>query len=120
MLPAQPQDDAFYKGQSFVQHDKEVAYRALKALLSLMEEVMQIRLVPPEGMDHWLEHQAGGQLRPAALWGVYEQVSATSHEPLARAWQRFLSIEWGSMSEYGQPYFARYPASAPMNRQDAR
>ena len=118
-LPPQPQDDAFYEGHCVVQHDTDVAYSALKALLSLIEEVTQTRLAPPEGMDHWLKHQAEGQVRPAELWGVYEQISSTAHEPLARAWQRLISIDWTTMYEYGQAYFALYPATAPINRQEA-
>lgn len=103
-LPELPSGTDFQNGHGYIQHDYAAARTALNAVLDLIEE--------KTGAHNWIsDTRTKGPVEAHPSW-VYRLISDYDDNALSRAWLRFVCIDWATMREYGQRYYAAHPAEA--------
>ncbi len=96
---------SFVSGEhGYIQHDYDVAHRALNALLDLIEE--------KTGAHRWItDTRTKGPKEAHPSW-VGRLLGDYDDTALNRAWGRMQRINWQTMREYSQTYYADHPDEA--------
>lgn len=104
-LPQLPENDGcqFVNGHGYIQHDYETARAVMNDVLNLIEELFEHK---------WIDQTRAKGPREAHPSWVGRLISDYDDKALNRAWNRFMCIDWNTMREYGQPYYAAHPDKA--------
>jgi hypothetical protein len=105
-LVAKPDD---LRGGDWVQQNMLTAVSAAGQLLDLIEQVT--------GQHKWIDDTRSKGLIDAHPSWVGRLLGDYDDKALNRAWHRIQSIDWKTMREYNQPYYADNPDAAADGRQ---
>lgn len=110
-LPALPEGTGFSNGEGYLQHDYDTAVSVMNEVLTIMEERVG-KSHGETGWDSWiLQTRTKGPREAHPSW-VGRLISDYDDKALNRAWSRFMCINWTTMREYGQQYYAAHPDEA--------